>query len=143
MQIWILFFKKEEIVSKWVNAGVLFNLGVSKFMNKFLIMIYNNQTLEEISSSLESKDCILDIFEKLKNLYEDDKYFNSLNDIATINDRNIDFDCQIFYQNIDNIIFKQLKNKFIEEKEKLYFTMYFFCEWSNVMMFKQYKTVYV
>ena len=142
MIIWIFYFKKDDTVSKWVNIGTSFNLAVSKFMNNFLMMLYNNRTLEEISSTFESKDCISNIFEKLAKLYEGDKYFKKLDDITSINDQNINFDCQRFYQNLENELFVQLKNKFVDKQEQLYATMYFFCEWSNIMMFKKYKIIY-
>ena len=140
---WTLYFKKDDIISNWVNISSLFNLAVNKYMNNLLMMIYNNKTLEEVSVIFGSNDSVSYIFERLTNLYEGDKYFNQLSDIATINDRNIIFDCLKFYQELNSEFFEKLKNKFINEQGQLYATMYYFCEWSKVMMFKQYKTIYL
>jgi hypothetical protein len=143
MVLWIKFLKKEATVGDWINVGTSFTISINKFMNNFLIMIYDNRTLEEISSTFSSKDSISTVFVKLTELYEADKYFNSLNDISTINDKNINFDCQLFYQKMNNDFFDKLKNRFISEKEKLYYTMSYFCNWSKVMTFKQYKTIFL
>ena len=143
MVLWTLYFRKDDIVTKWISIASSFNLGVSKFMNNLLMMIYNNKTIEEVSSIFEPNDSITYIFGRLTKLYEGNKYFNQLSDIATINDQNINFDCLKFYQELNNEFFEKLKNKFINEQEQLYTTMYYFCEWSNVMMFKNYKTIYL
>ena len=106
-------------------------------------MIFNNQTLDDISSSIEGKDYIKYIYNKLTDIYIADQYFYMLDEIPTINDYNIKFDCKLFYQNLKNDLFEQLKNKYKNETQKLYNTMNYFCNWSNVMMFKRYKTVYL
>ena len=141
--LWIILLKKEQIIDEWNDVGTTFMIAISKFMNNFLIMVYDNRTLDEISSTFRSNDSITTILLKITDLYEADKYFNSLDDISSINDKNIYFDCQLFYQKMNNEFFEQLKNRFISEKEKLYYTMYTFCDWSNVMAFKQYKTIYL
>ena len=140
---WFLFFKKDDIVLKWVEIGLSFSSQTSKLMNNFLLMLTNNQTLDDLSSSVEGKDYINFIFSKLTDIYQGDKYFYSLTDIPTINDNNINFDCKVFYQKLSNSLFEQLKNKYINETAKLYNTMNYFCNWSNVMMFKRYKTIYL
>lgn len=140
---WALFFKKDDIALKWVDVGTTFSSQTSKLMNNFLIMFLNNQTLDEISLSVEGKDYINFIFSKLTDLYQGDKYFFMLNDIPTINDNNINFDCKVFYQKLTNSLFEQLKHKYENETAQLYNTMNYFCNWSNVMMFKKYKTIYL
>ena len=140
---WFLFFKKDDIVLKWVEIGLSFSSQTSKLMNNFLLMLTNNQTLDDLSSSVEGKDYINFIFSKLTDIYQGDKYFYSLTDIPTIYDNNINFDCKVFYQKLSNSLFEQLKNKYINETAKLYNTMNYFCNWSNVMMFKRYKTIYL
>ena len=140
---WISHFKKDEFALKWVDLGSNFSSQTSKLMNNFLIMLLNNQTLDDISSSVEGKDYINYIYSKLTDIYIADKYFYSLNDIPTINDYNLDFDCKGFYQKLSNGIFEELKNKYKNETEKLYNTMIYFCNWSNVMMLKKYKTIYL
>jgi len=140
---WIRYFNRDDIVLKWVDAGTQFSSDTSKLMNNFLIMIFNNQTLDDISSSIEGKDYIKYIYNKLTDIYIADQYFYMLDEIPTINDYNIKFDCKLFYQNLKNDLFEQLKNKYKNETQKLYNTMNYFCNWSNVMMFKRYKTVYL
>ena len=140
---WIFHFKKDDAALKWVDVGNTFSSQTSKLMNNFLIMFLNNQTLADISSSVEGKDYINYIYSKLTDIYQGDKFFFILNDIPTINDYNINFDCKIFYQTLNNELFDELKNKYKNETEKLYYTMHYFCEWSNVMMFKRYKTIYL
>ena len=140
---WIRFFNQDDIALKWVDAGTQFSSDTSKLMNNFLIMLFNNQTLDDISSSVEGKDYIKYIYNKLTDIYIADKYFYMLDEIPTINDYNIKFDCKLFYQNLNNDLFEQLKNKYKNETQKLYNTMNYFCNWSNVMMFKRYKTIYL
>ena len=53
------------------------------------------------------------------------------------------YDCLDFYENLDNEIFKKLKKKFDKDEEKLMYTMWFFCEWSNTMTFQNFKTIYL
>ena len=106
-------------------------------------MLFNNQTLDDISSSIEGKDYINYIYSKLTDLYQGDKFFYSLGDIPTINDNNINFDCTVFYQKLNNNLFEELKDKYKNETSKLYYTMNYFCNWSNAMMFKKYKTIYL
>ena len=143
MIIWVLHFKKENIIREWIKISSEFVTSTNGFMNNFLLMFINNKTLEDFSSNLEQKDYITYIYTKLTYLYEGDKYFFLFNDIATLNDQTIEYDCWEFYHNIDNDYFNQLKNKFKSQEDKLYTTMYFFCEWSSVMTFKKYKTVYL
>ena len=143
MIIWILHFKEEDIVREWIKISSEFATSTNGFMNNFLLMFINNKTLEDFSSNLEQKDYITYIYTKLTYLYEGDKYFFLFNDISTLNDQTIEYDCWKFYQNIDNDYFNQLKNKFKSQEDKLFTTMYFFCEWSSVMTFKKYKTIYL
>ena len=140
---WIFHFKKDDIVLKWVEVGTTFSSETSKLMNNFLLMLFNNQTLDDISSSIEGKDYINYIYSKLTDLYQGDKFFYSLGDIPTINDNNINFDCTVFYQKLNNNLFEELKDKYKNETSKLYYTMNYFCNWSNAMMFKKYKTIYL
>ena len=143
MIIWILFFKNDNISKNWSAISSQFASETSEFMNNFLLMFLSNQTLNYFGKKEDTKDYISYIFSKLTNLYEGDKYFNSLNDINTINDKNINYDCLLFYTKLNNDFFDQLKIKYNNEQAKLYYTMYFFCEFSSVMIFKRYKTNYL
>ena len=140
---WLRYFNTDDIVLKWVEAGTKFSSDTSKLMNNFLLMLFNNQTLDDISSSVEGKDYIKYIYNQLTDIYIADKYLYMLEEIPTINDYNIKFDCKLFYQNLNNGLFELLKNKYKNETQKLYNTMNYFCNWSNVMMFKRYKTIYL
>ena len=139
----MLFYKKNDIALQWVSISCEFSSSNNQFMNNLLLMFINNQTLTDFSASTKTNDYITYIFNQLKNLYEGDKFFYSINEMALLSDNNIDYDCLKFYQNLDNEYFNQLKNEFIGEEIKLYTTMIFFCEWSSVMMFKKYKTIYL
>ena len=61
---WFLFFKKQDMALKWVEIGLSFSSQTSKLMNNFLLMLINNQTLDDLSSSVEGKDYINFIFGK-------------------------------------------------------------------------------
>ena len=143
MTIWILFFKNDNISKNWSAISSQFASETSEFMNNFLLMFLSNQTLNYFGKKEDTKDYISYIFSKLTNLYEGDKYFNSLNYINSINDKNINYDCLLFYTKLNNDFFDQLKIKYNNEQAKLYYTMYFFCEYSSVMIFKKYKTIYL
>ena len=143
MVIWILHFKEDTTVSDWVDISSEFITSTNRFMNNFLLMFMKNYTVEDYSLNSEGKNYIIKIYTKLTNLYEGDKYFNSLNDIATLNDKTIKYDCWQFYQTLDNDFFDELREKFKSQENKLFTTMYFFCEWSAVMTFKKYKTIYL
>ena len=134
------YFKKDEILYFWVSSSHLLSIETNGLMNKFLLMLYNNQSFY---GSPNSRDNILSVYTKLTEVYKAEKYANLLSDIVKVNEESINFDCEMFYKNLKNDYFEKLKSKFIKEENKLYNTMYIFCKLSNVMMFKDFKTVYL
>ena len=118
------------------------NFASNQLMNNYLLMIYNNQTLEEISLKFSDEDFINFIFSKLSALYELDKYTNYIFDVLKLVESNMFYDCSDFYDNLDSDFLEKLKKKFDTEEKKLMYSMWFFCEWSNIMIFHNFKTVY-
>ena len=56
---------------------------------------------------------------------------------------NINFNCWLFYRTLQDNLFEKIKNKYINKQDKLFITLYIFCEWSKVMEFKNYKSIYL
>ena len=141
---WIIFFKRYQNALNWIDLSEDINTSTNKLMNNLLIMIYDNQTLDDFSQSIQTKDYISYIFNKLTQLYEAGGIFMKLNFItpAYTND-NINFNCWLFYQTLQDDLFEKIKNKYINEQDNLYITLYILCEWSNVMKFKNYKAIYL
>jgi hypothetical protein len=107
-------------------------------------MVYNNQTLDDISQALQAKDYISYIFVKLGQLYDAGGIFSQLTFLTPVyNNDNIYYDCWLFYKTLQDDLFDKIKNKYINEQDNLFITMYIFCEWSKAMVFKNYKTVYL
>ena len=138
---WVFFYKKDDIVTNWVVLCEELVSTSYQLMFSFYIMIFNNQTVDDFSQYFEQKDYISYTFNKLLNLYEAEKYFKSMKNIAEFNEQNINYDCDKFYHNIDNNIFNILKTNYQNEEFQFFFTMFYFCNWSNVMKFKNYKTI--
>ena len=139
--IWILFFSKDNSVTKWVTQSETVCSVTYKLMTSLYIMMFNNHTLDDISKDYQTEDFIASSYNEVYNLYDNGKYFNSVSDIIVFNVYNIVFECYNFYENLINSIFDKLKNKFSNQLLQLFYTMSFFCEWSNVMKFKNYKTI--
>jgi len=141
---WIIFFKKDDLMMNCVTLCENVNTSTNRLMNNLLIMIYNNKTLDDISRSLKMQDYISYIFTKLSSLYEAGGMFSRANVFgSTYTDENINFNCWLFYQNLQNDLFEKLKNKYINEQQKLFVTMYIFCEWSKALEFKNFKAIYL
>jgi len=144
---WIIFFKRDKMTLDWIMISEDINSSTNELMNNLLIMIYDNQTLEDFSESIqtkETKDYISYIFSKIGELYEAGGLIMKLNFLtpAYIN-RNNNFNCWLFYRALQDNLFEKIKNKYINEQDKLFITMYIFCEWSKVMEFKNYKSIYL
>jgi hypothetical protein len=128
---------------KWIPLTEEASIDTNRFVINYLLMIYNNQTLDEISSVYESKDYISYVYRKLTNLYEAEKYTDSLSSLFSIKKVKSIYNCTFFYENLENEIFNNLKMKFKENQEQLSNTIIMLCEWSNVMKFKNYITFYL
>ena len=141
--IWSIYYQKGDIMTKWIPLTSDISIYTDKLMITFLLMIYNNQTLEEISMNYETNDYISYIYKKLTNLYEAEKYIDSISTITKLNNINEDYNCSTFYESINNEFFDNLQIKFKDRQEQLNNTIIKFCESSNIMEFKNYKTIYL
>ena len=141
--IWSIYYQNGDIMTKWIPLTNDISMYTDKLMITFLLMIYNNQTLEEISINYETNDYISYIYKKLTNLYEAEKYIDSISIITKLNNINEDYNCSIFYESLNNEFFDNLQNKFKDRQEQLNNTIIKFCESSNIMEFKNYKTIYL
>ena len=141
---WIIFFKRDNLSLNWIVLSEDINSSTNKLMNNLLIMIYDNQTLEDISKSIQTKDYISYIFTKIGELYEAGGLIMQLNFLtpAYINS-NINYNCWLFYRTLQDNLFEKIKNKYINEQDTLFITLYIFCEWSKVMEYKNYKSIYL
>jgi hypothetical protein len=141
---WLIYFKRSNIASNWIRLSEDINISTNQLMNNLLIMIYDNQTLDDISQAVQTKDYISYIFVKLGQLYDAGGIFKQLNFLSPVySNDNINFDCWLFYKNLQDDLFEKIKNKYINEQDNLFITMYIFCEWSKAMVFQNYKTVYL
>ena len=143
LYIWNLYFKKDNIVYIWVNANHKLATVTNRLMINLLLMFYNNETFNEISGGVEPDDYISFAYTNLTNAYKSYKYYNILSDIIVTKEKDINFDCEIFYRRLENDFYKQLKNKFINDEDKFFNTMNIFCNMSNIMIFKNYMTIYL
>ena len=143
--IWILEFNKENKGTKWLHLTRELSKSTNDLMANFLIMTYTNQTFFEISSHLESKDFTSFIYSKLTDLYEAGGYINAIHKYMIFAQNNINYNCKEFYENLNNPIFLKIVERYDKMglKTQLYFTLEFFCETSNIMSFKNYKTAYM
>ena len=140
LYLWIEFFAEYNKSLKWnlINENII--LATNKLISNYLLMIYDNQTLEEISDEYESKDFISYIFNELGPLYSLAK-FGKYKSIIDYSEKN--YNCFDFFNNYENEISKKLKEKFADEKNKFNDTFDYFCSWSGVFSFKNYKTIYL
>ena len=109
-------------------------------LSNHLNCIYENLTIEEISKDFKPKNLISYIFGELTNLYKIGKIGKTKDfegGIETIDN------CTSFYNNLKNDIFIKIKAQFIGEEDKLLNTMMFFCEWSNILLIKNYNNIYL
>jgi hypothetical protein len=140
---WISFFNRDKIVTEWNVICRDVNFATNQMMDYYLLMIYSNKTLKEISIENESEDFVNLIYSQLTPLYKLEKYTYYLNNLLKTTENNMFYDCSDFYENIDNDFLRQLKKKFIEEEDKLIYTMWFFCDLSNALVFHNFKTIYL
>jgi len=141
--IWGLFFTKDSSVTNWVVQSETVCSATYRLVTSLYIMIFNNKTLDDISQDFDTQDFIALSYNDIYNLYDKGKYVNSVLDIIKFNVYNLVFECSNFYEQINNSFYDQLKSKFSNQLDQLLFTVNFFCEWSNVMKFKNYKTIYL
>ena len=143
--VWILAFNKESYASNWLSFSRELSRATNDLMANFLVMFYTNQTFQEVSSHLETKDFTPYIYGKLTDLYKAGGYLSQIEDFLLISQNSIKYDCKEFYDNLDNYYFNKIVERYknMNSTYKLYFTLEFFCDISNVMNFKNYKTAYM
>ena len=141
--IWYLYFKKETKVNEWNIISESTNGVTNNLMNNYLMMVYNNSTLDEISMEMAVPDFISYTYQQLSSLYELKNYIKYIQDLLKVTEMTMEYECSKFYQNIQNEVFLTLKNKFKEKENKLIYTMQIFCEWSNLMIFNNYKSLFL
>ena len=141
--IWILVFNKDKkfLERKKINDRVI--TATNKLISNYLLMIYNNQTLEEISMDYDSKDFISYIYNELTPLYSIKKYDKIIDKTILINELENNYNCTDFYYNLDNEFFTQIKSKFIDEEKQLIGALGFLCNWSEVFSFNNYNSLYL
>ena len=141
----IKYLNKQDSVLNWINLTDDLCETTNFLMFNFLIMIYTNQTFSEISSQLPQKDFTSYIYDKFNKLYEASGFANNIQDLLKYTEDNINYDCKEFYLNLDFPYFNLLaeRYKINNETGNFYFTLYYFCNKSNVMAFKNYKSVYM
>ena len=141
--VWVLLFSKDISLTKWVTQSEKVCSLTYRLMTSLYIMMFNNNTLDDISQIYGTQDFIASSYNDIYNLYDNGKNFNSVLDAIVFNVYNLVFECHHFYEELNNSIFDKLKNIFNDQLPQLFYTMNFFCEWSNVMKFKNYRTIYL
>jgi hypothetical protein len=140
--IWIVAFNKYNKIIEWKNTNQNVSSVTKILISNYLIMIYNNKTLEEISDEYDSKDFISYIYSELMPFYGVGKYDKYIKNMFNTSDIDRIYDCKTFYRNLDSEIFKQIRQKFEEEENKFDYTLSYFCTWSN-LLYKNYRTIYL
>ena len=112
-------------------------------MQNFIMMIFENVTLEELSEGYKTEDFFSLFYSNLTKLYHNKKYLQILSQYLITTEANMNYNCLEFYSNLNNKNYMQLYNKYSNDSERFLFTMYFFCEKTNIMTFKNYKTIYL
>ena len=140
---WTYYYKDDTVVSNWIPLVSEVSTETNKLMINFLLMIYNNQTLEEISEPYKPNDYMSYIYTKLANLYESDRYKKHISKIFEMRETEMSYDCTEFYNNLHHVLFLKLLDNFQDKQEKLNNSIYSFCEMTKVMEFKNYKSIYL
>ena len=126
---------------KSINDNAI--ITTNKLISSYLLMIYDNQTLEEISKEYESNNFISYIFTELTPLYnlgKYNKYINNNNYLSAIESSE---NCWDIYISLNIDIFNKLFDKFMKEKDQFQQTMTFLCEMSFIMTFNNYKAIFL
>jgi hypothetical protein len=140
--LWILTFQKDNKIREWeiVNERVLNMTNI--LLSNYISMIYDNQTLDDISIDFQSSNYISFIFNELAPLYTMEKYnhylYNMFNSTIIKS-----FKCSEFYEGLENEIYNDLRNIFIDEAKKYNYTFTYFCGWYNIFLFNNYKIIYL
>ena len=140
---WKFYYSEDNFVSNWIPLVSEVSTETNKLMLNFLLMVYNNQTLDEISEPYKPNDYMSYIYTKLTHLYESDKYKEYISKIFEMKETDMAYDCTKFYNNLDHVLFLKLLDKFYDKQDKLNSSIFSFCEMTKVMEFKNYKSIYL
>ena len=140
--LWIFTFQKDLKIMEWksINSNIIST--TNRLISTYFLMIFNNQTLYEMSIGNGSNDFISNIFSELSRLYTLEKYNKYINN-NYINIIKENDNCEDFFKKLDNDIFIQLYNKYIDEEEKFIKTMSLLCNWSFIFNYRNYKAIYL
>ena len=143
--IYILFVKRENNAMNWISLSKGLSGSTNLLITNFLLMIYTNQTLSEISYQLPSNDFNLYLYTNLEDLYKAGGYLDNIKDLFLNTDEMIKYNCDEFYLNLNYPFFNLLLSKYKSNNDttRFYFTLAFFCRISNIMEFNNYKTIYM
>ena len=75
-----MFFNKEVYVSNWIHLSRELSKSTNDLMANFLIMIYTNQSFDDVSSHLENRDFTAHMYNKLTDLYKAGGYLDKMQD---------------------------------------------------------------
>jgi len=140
---WAFYYNEDNVVSNWIPLVSEVSTETNKLMLNFLLMIYNNQTLEDISEPYKPNDYMSYIYTKLANLYESDRYKQHISKVFEMRETDMSYDCEDFYKNLDHVLYLKLLDKFYDNQEKFNSSILTFCEMAKVMEFKNYKSIYL
>jgi len=140
---WAFYYKEDKVVSNWIPLVSEVSTETNKLMLNFLLMIYNNQTLEDISEPYKSNDYISYIYTKLANLYESDRYKNHISKVFEMKETDMTYDWEDFYKNLAHVLFLKLLDKFNDNQTKFNSSILTFWEMAKVMEFKNNKSIYL
>ena len=141
--IWETLFKKDYNISQFNSLSNEVISSSNQLMQNFIMMIFENVTLEELSEGYKTEDFFSLFYSNLTKLYHNKKYLQILSQYLITTEANMNYNCLEFYSNLNNKNYMQLYNKYSNDSERFLFTMYFFCEKTNIMTFKNYKTIYL
>ena len=135
--LWILLFKKDTKIEEWklINERVLSITNI--LLNNYLLMVYDNKTIEEISMDYDSDDFISLIFTEITPLYSLNKYNKYLNNMINISATKSIL-CEDFYKSVNSELYIALMKKFNDDTYKFNLTMQFFCFCYNHFLLNNY-----
>ena len=137
--------KKQDNILRWIDLSKGLSTSTNFLMTNFLIMVFTNQSFAELSSKLPNKDYISYVYNNLKDLYEAGELAKNFQSLLLYTEKNIKYDCEKFYLNLDYPYFNLLlsKYKLNNDTDRFYFTLSFFCQMTSIMSLKNYKTIYM
>ena len=141
--IWAKFFKINEKIENWNYLCDDVISSSNQLMSNFLIIIFKNITIKELSESYKTDDYFSLIYHNLTKLYRTKKYLKDMSKYLITKESNMVYNCLDFYQSLNNKNYLELSNRFANQSEEFIFTMFYFCNTTKIMIFKNYKMIYL